>query len=331
MSRPLTTAISFGDEETKGDALLAKHFTLLYLEDEASILKDLAAESTETSASLQHFVKSCTPMQSFLTISNQSGIPLHEIQVLARHLVHWRKARAIPPIQARDIYIVSPNADIKRLPQYIEKYRKEFPSLPALPKILGMLSGKPKPYATIIPTKDHRQAYLEILAWMLRNGLVTQLRSFAWIKVPRAIKIAVHHERLMKKVQAKSSHGGTAVGTEAPSPPGSPAPLPDHMVNSTSSLLSNSLASLTEDEDGEESDMFKDSFILEPDRASGIESAWLEMITRDQSVEVKALFERFLKYLNGRHALEKIPVREGVNRKDVRKVFKALDEYIIYV
>ncbi|TGZ84800.1 UPF0171-domain-containing protein [Ascodesmis nigricans] len=298
---PLTTANSFGDEEHKGDTLLGKHFTLLYLEDAATILKDLAAESTEASASLQHFVKSCIPTQSFLTISQQSGIPLHEIQVLARHLVQWRKARAIPPLQARDIYIVSPNADMKRLPQYIEKYRKEFPSLPALPKILGSLSGSPKMYNTIIPTKDHRPAYLDILAWMMKYGLVTQLRSFAWVKVPRSIKLQ------------------------------SPIALPDNMINSTSSLLSNSSASLLEDPESEDPALLRDSFILEPDRASGIESAWLEMMTRNQSSDIKALFERFLKYLNGRHALEKIPVREMVPRKDVRKVFKALDEYIVYV
>lgn len=55
------------------------------------------------------------------------------------------------------------------------------------------------------------------------------------------------------------------------------------------------------------------------------------MMTRNHPSDVKALFERFLKYLNGRHALEKIPVREGVQRREVRKVFRAFEEEIIYV
>ncbi|KAA8909174.1 nitrogen permease regulator of amino acid transport activity 3-domain-containing protein [Sphaerosporella brunnea] len=287
---PLTTANSFGDEETEGDAMLAKHFTLLFLEDVESILKDIQAEATDSSASLAHFVKSCKPTHSFLQISQHCGIPLHEMQILARHLVHWRKARAIPPIHQRDTYIVSPNADLKRLPSLIPQYAKTFPTLPALPKMLSLLSGKPKPFATFIPSKDHRGAYLEILTWLIRYGLVTQLRNFAWVKIPIAIKMAVHKERQMQM---------------SPQPP---VPI----------------------EDDVDEKLDEESYILEPSRASGIESAWLEMCTRHQPQDVKTLFERMLKYLNGQHALEKIAVREGISRKEVRKVLNAMDGVLVY-
>ncbi|KAF8249359.1 UPF0171-domain-containing protein [Wilcoxina mikolae CBS 423.85] len=290
---PLTTANSFGDDENEGDTILAKHFTLLFLEEVDAILKDIAAETTDISASLAHFVKSVKPTQSFVQISTQCGIPLHEIQILARHLVHWRKARAIPPIHQRNTYIVSPNADMKRLTTLIPLYTKAFPTLPGILKMLSLLSSKPKPFATFIPSKDHRGAYLEILAWLIRYGLVTELRNFAWVKIPRHIKLAVHRERLQKLRDAIM-----------PSP---------------------------EDEELQQDEKLdEDAFILEPSRASGIESAWLEMVTRKHPPDVKALFERMLKYLNGQHALEKIAVREGISRKEVRRVLVALNEVLVY-
>jgi hypothetical protein len=282
--------MSFGDDESEGDVPLAKHFTLLFLEDVDSILKDIAAETTDSSASLAHFVKSCKPTHSFLQISQQCGIPLHEIQILARHLIHWRKARAIPPIHQRDTYIVSPNADLKRLPSLIPQYAKTFPTLPTLPKMLSLLSGKPKPFAMFIPSKDHRGAYLEILAWLIRHSLVTQLRNFAWVRIPREIKIAVHQERQMQM---------------------SPQPL-------------------VPIEDDVDEKLDEKSFILEPSRASGIESAWLEMCTRHQPPDVKSVWERMLKYLNGQHALEKVAVREGISRKEIRKVLNAMDGVLVY-
>lgn len=286
----MTTANSFGDDETEDDAVLAKHFTLLFLEDVDSILKDIAAEATESSASLAHFVKSVQPTLSFLQISQQCGIPLHEIQILARHLVHWRKARAIPPIHQRDTYIVSPNADMKQLPSLIPLYAKAFPTSPTLPKMLSLLSAKPKPFAAFIPTRDHRSRYLEILTWLIRYSLATQLRTFAWVKIPIHVKMAVHKERRMQM---------------SPQPP---KPIEDDV-----------------DEKLEE-----ESFVLEPSRASGIESAWLEMCTRHQPTDVKVLFERMAKYLNGQHALEKIAVREGISRREVRRVLPAMESVLVY-
>lgn len=96
--------------------------------------------------------------------------------------------------------------------------------------------------------------------------------------------------------------------------------------NMTSSI--SSLRSYTEDSG---SDQEEDSIILEPHRASGVESRWLEMMTRDKPPDVAALFDRIVKYLNGQHAIEKIAVREGISRRDVRRVLCAFDGYVIYV
>lgn len=99
------------------------------------------------------------------------------------------------------------------------------------------------------------------------------------------------------------------------------------MTSSISSLLS---ADTTVEPEGDDP-AFEESIILEPHQASSIESAWLEMMTRDQAPDIRALFDRIMKYLNGQHAIEKISVREGISRKDVRRVLGVFDEFIIYV
>lgn len=360
---PLTTANSFDAEDTEGDSMLARHFTLLFLTDVENILKEIAAETTESSNSFACFVKACKPylsyvspisftwkphprstfisniVHSFLQISNTCSIPLHDIQLMAHHLIHWRKARAIPPIHQRDIFIVSPNADMRRLHTLIPVYARLFPTLPTLPIILSKLSVKPKPYHTYIPSRDHRSAYLEILAWLIRHGLVTQLRNFAWIRATRAIKVqaaremAARERDLARKRQLRKA-SGTRSRSVSPGP-GSENER-DKMTSSISSLLSLGLPSPgIPEEIFEEPDIdderFTESIILEPHQASAVESAWLEMMMRDQPSDLRALFDRIMKYLNGQHAIEKISVREGISRRDVRRVLSAFDEYLVYV
>lgn len=358
---PLTTANSFGDDEDEGDNMLARHFTLLFLTDVENILKEIAAESTESSDSFACFVKACKPSlsyeplvlfmkvphstlisdityNSFVQISNSCGIPLHDIQMMAHHLIHWRKARAIPPIHQRDIFIVSPNADMRRLHTLIPVYARLFPTLPTLPIILSKLSGKPKPYYTYIPSRDHRNAYLDILAWLIRHGLVTQLRNFAWIRATRAIKVqaakemAARERDRVRKQQLRKVSGGRS---RSVSPGQGSENERDKMTSSISSLLSSGLPPDAFEEVFEEPDdddeRFTDSIILEPHQASAIESAWLEMMMRNKTSDVRALFDRIMKYLNGQHAIEKISVREGISRRDVRKVLSAFDEYLVYV
>ncbi|KAH0603798.1 uncharacterized protein H6S33_007457 [Morchella sextelata] len=316
---PLTTADSFGDDDNEGDNLLVRHFTLLFLVDVDSILKDIA-ESSDSTNSLAHFVKSCKPSMSFLQISNSSGIPLHNIQLMARHLIHWRKARAIPPIHHRDIYIVSPNADMKRLHTLIPVYAKLFPTLPTLPKILSLLSQKPKQFAAFIPSRDHRSAYCDILAWLLRHGLVTQLRNFAWIRVTRDIKLRVFREQQQQQTALLSRSLSLSRSISRSRSP-SPEPSRADIVASAAFAY----------EPHPEDPAFEESIVLAPHQASAVESAWLEMMTKGQPPDVRALWDRLLKYLNGQHAIEKIAVREGISRRDVRRVLGVFDDYIIYV
>ncbi|KAI9716449.1 MAG: hypothetical protein M1812_005344 [Candelaria pacifica] len=188
---------------------LAKHFALLLLDDVDTILKDISSsggDSRDLSGPLAHYIRCSKPTLSSLQVSTLYSIPLPDIQFLASHLVYWRRARAIPPLHQRDTYIVSPNCDVHKLSAAIPAYAARFPTLPSLSKMLSLLSGTPKTYGSIIPSKDHRPAYLDILAWLLRGGWVTQLRAFAWVLVPTHIKEVVHAE-VEKEEKSKAENG----------------------------------------------------------------------------------------------------------------------------
>lgn len=214
--------------------------------------------------------------------------------------------------------------------------------------MLSSLS-RPRPFSSLIPSRDHRRAYLDILVWLLRHGWVTQLRTFGLLKIPKVIKQKVAKERAVlgqqrqqqqaadgveqdiSSAQATKSHvtpmhsdhssrniavgGNLSVsmslsGNTAVANPGSgKQPLPITPVPSatqhagshpfpstTQNSLSTGAASSQQSSTVIESspDDFEDSFILEPQQASSLESAWMEMITRDQPADVMAIFDRYV-------------------------------------
>jgi hypothetical protein len=197
-----------------GSVQLAKHFALLLLDSEASILKSLEPSAVELATAMAHYVQRSTPTKSFAQISALYNIPLHEIQVLASHLVYWRRARAIPPLHQRDTYIVSPNADLRKLSSASAAYSATFPALPSLPRMLSLLSGPPRNYGCLIPSKDHKDTYFQILAWLLRGGWVTQLRTFAWIRISGDVKRAVA-EQMAKEDVERQKDASVSISTSS--------------------------------------------------------------------------------------------------------------------
>ncbi|OAL42921.1 hypothetical protein IQ07DRAFT_593452 [Pyrenochaeta sp. DS3sAY3a] len=189
-------------------APMTQHAALLLLEDMETLIKDLGGDSSGTAAAIAFYIRNIIPTKSLLKISKRHNILAHDMEYIASHLVYWRRARLIAPLSPRDTYIVSPNADMTVLPAAIAVYAQRFPTLPTLPKVLSMLSGTPRPFRTFIPTAEHREAYMEILAWLMRGGWVTQLRTFAWVRVTAEIKAQVaadidREERIKKAEEAR--------------------------------------------------------------------------------------------------------------------------------
>ena len=127
--------------------------------------------------------KRLTHFNRFQQTAQQNAVSLSDIRILAQHLIYYRRALAIPPLHPRDTYIMSPNSDNHKLPADSKAWTEKFQYAPPLPTFLAALSATPRPYKALIPSKVHRPDYMEMLAWLLRHGYVTQLRTFAWVIV----------------------------------------------------------------------------------------------------------------------------------------------------
>ncbi|KAJ0424627.1 nitrogen permease regulator of amino acid transport activity 3-domain-containing protein [Aspergillus carlsbadensis] len=304
----LTTADSISpaddptaDENAAPHQVLAKHFALLLLDNETTIIKDVEAAGGALAAPLVHYIRCSRPTKSFVQISQSSGIPLPTIQFLASHLVYWRRARAVPPLHQRDTYIVSPNCDLSKLEVATAAFQIAFPTLPSLPKMLSALSGTPRPYGSFIPSKDHKATYFSILAWLLRGGWVTQLRSFARIKIPPEVKIAVEMAVRREEVDKYLSKGRSSSFNSKKDGSSSEDRFDDSDLDDASSSSSSSLASqgsgdetpmpnrfrgdigldLTHSLLDQSASLQTSSLIQLPHKASPLESRWLaELVAR---------------------------------------------------
>lgn len=193
----LTTAnSSIGDDAPDDPDYLDKNFALLLMADEKKIINELSTDPDETTQGMIEFVRRCKPTLSFYQVAQQSSTVLTPAQVrkFAQHFIFWRRAIAIPPLHARDMYIVSPNCDLRRLPQAAAQWARQFPLSPPLPNFLAELSIAPRPYKLHCPSKAHRPIYMAMLAWLMRGGWVTQLCTFAYVVVWPEIVYEVEYE-----------------------------------------------------------------------------------------------------------------------------------------
>ncbi|KAL3473785.1 nitrogen permease regulator of amino acid transport activity 3-domain-containing protein [Aspergillus californicus] len=319
----LTTADSItpaddpmADENTAPHQVLAQNFALLLLDNEATIIKDVEAAGGALALALVHYIRCSRPTKSFVQISQSSGIPLPTIQMLASHLVYWRRARAIPPLHQRDTYIVSPNCDLSKLEIATTAYQIAFPTFSSLPKMLSALSGSPRPFASFIPSKDHKSTYFSILAWLLRGGWVTQLRTFARVKVPPEIKIAVEMAVRREEVDKYLTKGRSSSPTSDKETSTSEERFEGNDFDDGSSSSSSSLASHGSGDETPMPSRFKadtvlnlshslldqsvslktSSLILLPHKASPLESRWLDALVSRFSEHIT------ISVINGEHA-----------------------------
>lgn len=193
----LTTAPFINDDES--GSLLSPHSALLLLQDRDVLVKEIESEAKKLSVPLLWFIDNLTPTKSLQKQFTNSTMALKDALFLAQHLIEWRRARAVPPLHHRDTYIVSPNADMRALPAAIAAFAARFPNLPPLPRILHLLSGQPRPYLQFMPSKDHRESFMEILAWLMRGGWITQLKSFGWVSVPTKVNSAVAQKMVAER------------------------------------------------------------------------------------------------------------------------------------
>lgn len=365
----VTTANPFIDEEGNVDpSHLNKHFALLLLDDEDKVIAEIQSDNTELSAPLIECIRLCKPTLSFLQVAQANSVELPSLLVLAQHLIYWRRAIAIPPLHARETYIVSPNSDTTKLPTASIIWKKAFPLAPTLSNFLCRLSSAPRPFKTFFPSKNHRSTYLDMLAWLVRGGWVTQLRTFAWILVWPEIIYEVDYQLKAEALQKKADKAASASAntssestgsTEEESGSGSDinniidpsAPLTTEQAAENARLerlavkaaaeaaadaaefAKRPIPIATEHPSVNYSAHLKDIdpyIIIDPHKVSHEESLYIAAIgKRFTDPKLKECWFKFSKYMNGSEALEMIGLREGMKRKETWAILISHNEHTI--
>ncbi|TFB06417.1 Nitrogen permease regulator 3 [Trichoderma ghanense] len=209
----LTTSNAFLSQDALEEpGFLDRNFALLLMDDEKKIIAELQNDRDPTTLSMIEFVRLAKPTVSFYQVGQSNILTLDQVRKYAQHFIFWRRAIAIPPLHPRDVYIVSPNCDLERLPQDAQDWQRAFPLAPPLSTFLAELSVLPRPYKHISPSKAHRPLYLRMLAWLMRGGWVTQLCTFAYVVVWPEILYEVDYEMEAEElgIATSSVDGGDA-------------------------------------------------------------------------------------------------------------------------
>ncbi|KAK0368244.1 hypothetical protein CMEL01_07000 [Colletotrichum melonis] len=211
----LTTANSFIGEDTLDEpGFLDRNFALLLMGDEKKIIAELQADLDPSTVAMVEFARLSKPTQSFYQVGQSNVLTLSQVRKYAQHFIFWRRAIAIPPLHARDTYIMSPNCDTRNLSRASLEWQKTFPLAPPLTNFLAELSYAPRSYKHYCPSKAHRPTYLAMLAWLMRGAWVTQLCTFAYVVVWPEIIYEVEHK--LESDELRKAENASSLSTSNP-------------------------------------------------------------------------------------------------------------------
>ncbi|KAK5717941.1 Nitrogen permease regulator 3 [Elasticomyces elasticus] len=272
---------------------------LLLLEDKDALLRELSHQDANP---LAHFIREHTPTKPLGKLATKVNIPLPDLLHLAQHLVKWRKARSIPPLHSSNAYILHPSAPMDKVAGLIPPYARRFATLPTLPQMLKVLSGKPIKYGMLIPSRDHRAPYMEILAFLHRHGFVTRLQTCGWLRSRPDAKNRSKRERPIS-------------GLSLLSPQLRPVDDDASSVGSEQTVITTLPA---QDEDVDDDHALRQTLILDPaDLTPEQSNALTNMIDSLSDAELRERMPQLLKYFDGKHVLEDIAVQGGLKRAKV--------------
>ena len=374
----ITTASHLGGNHDGDDSEnLNKHSALLLLDDEDKIMAEVRADGGELKDPLLEYLKILKPTSSsvplkcrtcwtlliahhrFLQTSQANAISLSDIRILAQHLIYYRRAIPIPPLHARETYILSPNSDNHALPAAALAWSTAFPLAPPLPTFLANLSSAPRPYKTFAPSKTHRPIYMSMLAWLLRSGWVTPLRTFAWVIVWPEIRYEVEYALDAERIKAayqdaiidaiEEAQAEAAASSSSTSVTGSP---PAQTLSSEAFAEKARLHRLREKAKADQLAFSKRPkpiataspstniqphilalqplVIKDPYRANHVDSLYLDAISkRFKDEKTQKAWKKCMKYFDGKEALEGIALREGWKRKEAWGLLVGFEEFLL--
>jgi hypothetical protein len=299
------------------DDKLNIHSGLLLLEDDQILLRDLAHPDA---SALAYFIREHTPTKSLQKLAGRLGMSIEHVLHLSRYLITWQKARAIAPLHRYNIYVMSPDAPLNRLQHYILDYARTFPVLLPLPDVLKYFNRTPLKFGALPPSRDHREPYMGVLAYLVRNGFLQQLKTSGWLRAPTTLKIKpveayINQNTRPLSVASLLSPQLRPVDDDAASVSSERTAIPVSRVETLKKRpTAANVASTPESDSGPESF----SIITNPLRPSDEDGRRLQHIK--DSIADAELAERLpslFRYFDGEAVLEEIGAREGLKRSKV--------------
>jgi hypothetical protein len=294
---------------------------ILLLESKENLLREL---SHPDASPLATFIRDHTPTKNLQKHAAYVGMSVTDILHLATHLVKWRKARIITPLHQRNTYVVAPNAPISNLREHIDAYHALFPTLPNLPNMLKVLSGKSIKYGLLIPSRDHRTAYMNILSYLVRHDIVVQLKTYGWLKLPKSLldkavdeiprRLHTGRSSLLSPRTRPVDEDAMSVssGRTAIAPPSTP-------LSQQRRRFSRETQVSAREEGKKDGDV--PVLVLDPREPTPEQSKLLDalQLTLRYDEDLYDAWPRLLHHLDGEHAFEEIAAREGLKRSRVEE------------
>lgn len=220
---------------------------------------------------------------------------------MARYMVYLKKAKVSDVVHPKllNIYVIparimTPLSDLSR------RFQTDFPpTTPALETILAAVSSSPQAFFHFVPSHDHYELYHQILIWLLKNDALIMLHvRFRLIATPQ-IKEAVYKASKERRKAAPLSrpeergrkrkpsgllgsrddgarHTSTENGTHVESP--AQEENRQHSPDQAKEVIEDGYV----EQDIEIPEVFNESFINDPGKASRLEQLWIEEIARQR-------------------------------------------------
>ncbi|XP_070581227.1 GATOR1 complex protein NPRL3-like [Ptychodera flava] len=155
------------------------YHAVLLLEDETELLDSLPADS---SPSLIRIIKMTNPLKSLQQLSQDCDLALSQVFQVAGHLVYWGKATIIYPLCETNVYVLSPNCDLRVASDLAESFTSKFPGQ----SLTAVISN----FSLPLPFGEHRNPLgweqqkidqVRIVVWLLQNRLLVQLHTYVFL------------------------------------------------------------------------------------------------------------------------------------------------------
>ncbi|KAJ9048836.1 Nitrogen permease regulator 3 [Entomophthora muscae] len=276
---------------------LRPYHSLLLLDTPEDLLRALPPDA---SPKLIRLIQILTPTQSLAELQIQLDCSLAYMFRLAAHLVFWQKARLIDVISVRNVYTLTPQRTLG-YDELSDEFSVYFPQM-NLCDILSFLSI-PRPYSLIIPDKEQRTLYLEVIAFLLRRRVVVPLHTYIYFMVPQYIKRGYHSEDFERWLTQA-----------APAPSGGSSRLSIATPGGLEGMALDGIA-----------------LVSSPAQMMEAEREWIKKVAHSQPKEVADLFQRLAKYFNGQYHVDEIVYYESITRRDLRAILSRFREELITV